>query len=322
MFEKPIFASLLFLLSILPAQSQQLAQWSQSWFTIWQDNPAAMAQQNDARFTAGARFQWLGIDKSPYTQYVGFELPLPKIRSGAAVYMKNDRVGALRITNAKLALNKKFSFGKQTLTAGVDAGIVQYALLSNQLITPDGLYEGVIDHQDALLASQTQQVMLAEIGVGLHWKNESGWQIGAALRPINASQVKLGENSQSLLRTQMHAIVQTRYQWETRLPFDVDLFAVVVSDGAIMQTQIGGVLVFDALQVGMALRGYSQQSLDAASAMLSWQVFDKLKLGYAYDLGISKLKNYNSGSHEVNLVYNLHILPNSQPKIMYNPRFL
>jgi Type IX secretion system membrane protein PorP/SprF len=55
----------------------------------------------------------------------------------------------------------------------------------------------------------------------------------------------------------------------------------------------------------------------AVSAMAGFQITDGLFIGYGYDLETTKLANYNSGSHEVFLRFELF---KKQEKIV-SPRF-
>jgi type IX secretion system PorP/SprF family membrane protein len=48
--------------------------------------------------------------------------------------------------------------------------------------------------------------------------------------------------------------------------------------------------------------GASYRHQDAVVFMTGFY-FDKFRLGYAYDLTLSEVKDYTSGSHEINLVY-------------------
>jgi hypothetical protein len=47
--------------------------------------------------------------------------------------------------------------------------------------------------------------------------------------------------------------------------------------------------------------GAGYRTSDAFVAMLEYQVNPKLRIGYAYDMTTSRLRNYSSGSHEVML---------------------
>jgi hypothetical protein len=55
----------------------------------------------------------------------------------------------------------------------------------------------------------------------------------------------------------------------------------------------------------------------AFSAMAGFQITDGLFIGYSYDMETTELKNYNSGSHEVFLRFELF----SKVSKMVSPRF-
>ena len=55
---------------------------------------------------------------------------------------------------------------------------------------------------------------------------------------------------------------------------------------------------------------------DSISALLGFQVSRSLSLGYAYDLTTSNYSNYNSGTHEFLLRYELF-----RPQTVKSPRF-
>jgi hypothetical protein len=62
----------------------------------------------------------------------------------------------------------------------------------------------------------------------------------------------------------------------------------------------GNFLFSDKFTVGVAYRWSA-----AVSAMVGFQVTDGLYLGYGYDLDTTNLANYNVGSHEVFLRYEI-----------------
>lgn len=83
--------------------------------------------------------------------------------------------------------------------------------------------------------------------------------------------------------------------------------------GAPLQVDISGnFLINEKFTAGLAYRW------DAAfSALVGFQVSDSWFIGYAYDMETTKLANYNSGSHELFLRYELF---NKNDRII-SPRF-
>ncbi|WP_291122446.1 type IX secretion system membrane protein PorP/SprF, partial [Flavobacterium sp. UBA6046] len=83
--------------------------------------------------------------------------------------------------------------------------------------------------------------------------------------------------------------------------------------GTPLQVDVSGNFMFnDKFVVGIAYRWSA-----ALSAMVGFQVSDGLYIGYGYDRETTHLNNYNSGSHEIFLRYEIF---NNIDKIT-TPRF-
>jgi type IX secretion system PorP/SprF family membrane protein len=72
-------------------------------------------------------------------------------------------------------------------------------------------------------------------------------------------------------------------------------------EGAPLQVDVSGnFLFYDKFMVGLAYRWSA-----SLSAMVGFQITDGLYIGYGYDRETTNLNNYNSGSHEIFLRYEL-----------------
>jgi type IX secretion system PorP/SprF family membrane protein len=72
-------------------------------------------------------------------------------------------------------------------------------------------------------------------------------------------------------------------------------------EGAPLQMDISGNFMFnEKITLGVAYRWSA-----ALSAMVGFQVSDGLYIGYGYDRETTNLKNYNTGSHEIFLRYEI-----------------
>jgi hypothetical protein len=73
-----------------------------------------------------------------------------------------------------------------------------------------------------------------------------------------------------------------------------------IVDGAPLQVDLSGNFMFnDKFVLGLAYRW------SAVSAMVGFQVSEGMYIGYGYDHDTTRLKNYNSGSHEIFLLYEI-----------------
>ena len=75
--------------------------------------------------------------------------------------------------------------------------------------------------------------------------------------------------------------------------------------------------------VGTSFRGYNGNTIDALIFLAGMNISPKIRLAYAYDLSLSGLSNYQTGSHEILLNYNLNkeIGGKIPAKTIYNPRY-
>src|ERR1700756_4465365 len=99
-------SGVLSLFSIVAANAQQDAQWSQYMFNSLYYNPGSAGIEGVTRLTFISRTKWLGYSPtlysggSPNTQIISANSPLPplfkKLRHGAGFYMLYDTKGPLR----------------------------------------------------------------------------------------------------------------------------------------------------------------------------------------------------------------------------------
>ena len=102
------------------------------------------------------------------------------------------------------------------------------------------------------------------------------------------------------------------FDFNPNLKFKPSFLSKIV-EGAALQIDVSGNFLFnEKFVLGLAWRWSA-----AVSAMAGFQITDGMYIGYGYDLETTKLANYNSGSHEVFLRFEL---PTKQNRII-TPRF-
>jgi Ca2+-binding RTX toxin-like protein len=73
---------------------------------------------------------------------------------------------------------------------------------------------------------------------------------------------------------------------------------------------------------GIAFRGYSSESVDAMSFFIGGAI-KGVKIMYSYDAGISNLRRFNTGSHEITVNYYMPFKINKlEGKYYHNSRYL
>jgi type IX secretion system PorP/SprF family membrane protein len=98
----------------------------------------------------------------------------------------------------------------------------------------------------------------------------------------------------------LHAIAGHVFRLSSELQFKPAALVKVVQ-GAPLQVDLSGNFWFnEKLTLGAAYRWSA-----AWSALAGFQINDSWMIGYAYDRDVTRLGNFNSGSHEVFLRYEL-----------------
>jgi type IX secretion system PorP/SprF family membrane protein len=76
-------------------------------------------------------------------------------------------------------------------------------------------------------------------------------------------------------------------------------FMLKYTENAPLQYDINlNLLISDIIWIGASYR-----SADAVTLLLEYQVNKKLRVGYSYDLTLSDIRSYSSGSHEIVIGY-------------------
>ncbi len=319
------FCVLLNLLSVL-VFSQQLPQFTQFYFTQLPFNPAYVGSKSGVNIESAIRVQWLGIQGQPFTQTLGVHVPASRLRSGLGLHLSNDQLGVERNTKVQLSYAYQHRFKRKALLAlGLQGGMIQKSLNGAALISPEGIYDAGIDHNDNLLPNTTEMAFAPTVGVGIYFATKS-LTLGASTQQLLPSSFSLtaATNETLLLSNYQHYFLYGSYKWALNYTISLQPSFLLKSDLKTQQLDLG-ILAFykDFIHFGSVLRGYKPKSLNAVSIVVGISLSDKLMLSYSYDAVLSSLNNNNYGSHEMVLHYRLSsVLPSKSGKIMHNPRFM
>lgn len=302
--------------------SQQLPQYSLYTLDPVQFNPAAAGLENTLVAVAAYRSQWSGFTGNPVSHRVSAQLPLNVISSGIGFTAEIDALGARRLSRFGLAYNYQLTRGRNKLSIGISARLNQLSLRGDLLRTPDGQYDtepNIFIHNDDLLPIGEIGSQQFSVGAGLYYQTER-LEFGVSAMNLNAPIVELEAINWKLQR-QYNLFL--RYQLNVFGDWNLRPSLLLRSDGT--QTQAELTAIFqrnENIFFGSSLRGYNENTFDAVVLMAGLKVSPKVSLAYAYDLGLSRLRNAQSGSHEIVIGYRLGtpIGAGSPPPIIFNPR--
>lgn len=284
-------------------------------------NPAYAGSNDAVEINALHRSQYVGIAPNAInTQFLGVNLPIYAISSGIGLSVVNDISGALRSTYVGLQYNyrKKFSWGK--LGIGVGAGFIQAGLDGSKLRAPDGDYQNGVNHNDGSLPIDLRQGIAPDISFGVYFNNER-WFAGASVNHIVASVIKFQPgNAYNYSR---NLFISGGYDIKITKKFFLMPTAFLKSDFKKAQLDIAlNATIANNFLTGISFRGYDGNSIDAATIFAGFRI-KGFRLVYSYDVNLSDLRGFNTGSHEVSAAY---IIPLKKKEVKtfyyHNPRFL
>lgn len=309
---KKIFLFIAFFFFINKTVAQQDPEYTQYMYNMSVINPAyATGTQSMLNLGSLYRTQWVGAVGSPKTLTLFGHVPLNKnIQVGLSMISDEIGDGAKKEDNfyadfayiLQLAGKHKFSFGMK-------AGVTSLTTNFNGFRLESG------DAASDLAFSQNINATKANIGVGAYYFTDK-YYIGLSapnLLPTKHLEERSGINA--LGSENIHTFLTAGYVFRLSDSFKLKpAFMTKLVFGAPLNFDItANVLYNDKFELGAAYRVG-----DAVSALMNIKATKNIKVGYAYDYTISNLGQFNSGSHEIFILFNLDLLGKGHDK---SPRF-
>ncbi len=305
--------------------AQQMPQYSLYMLDGYHTNVAYAGMDGSLSATGVFRKQWLGLEGSPLTQHINVHLPWYYLSGGAGLSIENDLQGAERNTTISLSYNYVAKFSeKARLSIGVGGGIMQKALDGSKLLAPEGDYEGVtINHNDDLIPIGIESAIAPIATAGIYLQTNT-FQIGFAANNLTESLIRYESAITTEIQLKRHYVATAVYGFNISDGLLIQPSLLVKSD--LVETQADFSILAklnDNIFAGTSFRGYNGNTIDALILLAGMNISPKIRLAYAYDLSLSGLSSYQTGSHEILLNYNLRkeIGGKIPAKTIYNPRY-
>jgi type IX secretion system PorP/SprF family membrane protein len=283
--------------------AQQDAQFTQYMYNTININPAYAGSRGVMSIFGLHRTQWIGLDGAPVTNAFSINTPINNSNLGIGLSFLNDRIGPT-IENA---ISADISYTIRTseeykLSFGIK-GTGNFFNLDVSRLNPR-------DQNDPQF--QNLNKFSPNIGAGIYLHSNKTY-IGISV-PNFIETNRYSDNEIAVFKDRINYYLIAGHVFEinSNIKFKPALLTKVVL-GAPLQLDVSGNFMFnDTFVLGVAYRWDA-----AVSAMAGFQVTNGLYIGYGYDLETTKLRHYNSGSHEVFLRFELF---NNYNKII-SPRF-
>ncbi|MDI9311427.1 MAG: type IX secretion system membrane protein PorP/SprF [Limnohabitans sp.] len=297
-----------FLLLSICLQAQQESQYTQYMYNTLNINPAYAGSRECLSILAMHRSQWVGLEGAPVTNTVTLHTPLgANQRVGIGASFINDRLGPSDENTISVDLSYNVPTSEKfKLAFGIKATANFFNVDFNKLY--------VYDTNEPLQGARQNidNKFYPNLGGGLFFYSDKTY-VGFSI-PYMLEQTYYNNDIKYVASDKMHYhfIAGQVFALSKSVDFKPALMLKAAS-GAPLQIDLSGNFWFNnKLTLGVAYRVNA-----AASALIGFQISDSWLIGYAYDRDVTRLGNFNSGSHEIFLRYELF---KNYDKVM-TPRF-
>ena len=295
---RKIFLLSFALLLAFICQAQQDQQYTQFMYNKMGYNPAYAGSMGLICATGIVRSQWLGLEGAPNTQLISLDASLYEKRVGLGMNLVRHNIGITDRYDFDAAYAFHVPVGKGMLGIGIQ-GTARY-LKAN--FADDRLIAIQAPSTDASIPAGMQTKLLPNFGAGLYYNDEKVY-VGLSAPRLIENNIDFSQESAVISReirhfylmggylmdlsqdVQFHPQVLVKYAQNVPLDIDVNLSAILSQKYVVGAT----------FRVGGSSDGSPIESIDI---LFSAQIMDHLIFGISYDVTVSSLKSYNSGSIE------------------------
>ena len=272
--------------------AQQDAQFTQYMYNTININPAYAGSRGFMSLFALHRTQWIGLDGAPVTNSFSINTPIGNSKMGVGISFLNDRIGP---TNEN-EISADVSYSIRTsesfrLSFGLKVTANVFNLDVSRL--------NPVSQNDPQFQNLNNS-FTPNFGAGLYLHSEKTY-IGLSV-PNFIESNKYDSNSVAMFKEKMNYYLIAGHVFDIgeNLKFKPSLLTKMVT-GAPLQVDVSGnFLISKKFVIGGAYRWSA-----AFSAMTGFQISEGIFVGYGYDKETTNLANYNSGSHEIFLRFEL-----------------
>lgn len=289
--------------------AQQDPQYTQYMYNTMSVNPAYAGSNEHTVITMLGRTQWVGIDGAPDSQTFSYDTAIGYTGVGLGVNLTNDRIGPANEIYLDLNASYTIRTGKQgSLAFGLKLGGRHLAIdwSKGTARQRERIFEGTISK------------FLPTVGAGIYFHKKK-WYVGVAIPNFlrtdhyddTVATTSFGDGDLAEERLHFFGIAGYVFDLSENLKFKPATLVKAVN-GAPLSVDVSGNFLFnEKFTAGLAWRWD-----DAISGLIGIQATEKLNIGFAYDLTTSNYSNYNSGTYELMLRWNIHKAP-----VLKSPRF-
>lgn len=292
--KKYITALLLMTAAVTASYAQQESMYSQYMFNTLAINPAYAGSRNVTSATVLYRSQWVGIEGAPKTATFTIDAPINDKKIGLGLQVFSDKIGIVNTTGAYASYAYRLRMEKGTLSFGLQGGASQYRADFTSVQLNSG------SANDPAFQQNINKVLM-NFGAGIYYNSDRFYMGLSSPQLLNNKLTDFTVESDNSFRGQaLHLFLATGYVFPLGEDFNLKPSVLVKGvKGAPIEADFNATLwIKDVIAFGAQYRTKAD-----IAALVEFQVSPQIRLGYSYDRSVTKLVNFNSGSHEIMLRY-------------------
>ena len=309
---KKIILFISFLFYITSASAQQDPEYTHYMYNMSVVNPA-YATGTPAMMNFGGlyRTQWVGAVGAPKTfTFFGHTALSDKVEVGASLISDDIGDGAKKENNFYADFAYVLNLGKgNKLSLGLKAGFTSMQTNFNGFVLQSG------NAATDIAFAQDFNVTKPNIGVGAYYFRDNFYVGLSAPNLLKSKQIEEKSGINAYASENIHTFLTAGYVFEINDMWKLKpaVMSKFVKGAPVSVDLTANVLYNNKFELGTAYRVN-----DAVSFLMNVNVTSSLRVGYAYDYTLSNLGQFNSGTHEIMLLFNLDLLGKGYDK---SPRF-
>lgn len=300
------FVVLIVLFSSSTVFGQQDAQYTQYMYNMNVLNPAYAGSQNTLSIGLLGRSQWVGIDGAPKTFTASINAPI-KRNVGLGFSVIADEIGPVKEQNVYADFSYTIRTSENSnLALGLKGGFTFMDAKLSQLDLGDNIPDDLFTNNDLHKTSPN-------FGVGAFFYTDQfylGLSMPNMLKTLHFEK-KNGVISQAI--EDIHYFVTSGYVFNVsdNLKLKPSVMLKAVKGAPLSIDLSGNALISNKFELGLNWRVD-----DSVSGLFNVMISPSTRIGYAYDYTLSNLGDFNSGSHEVFILFTI-----SNSRAGLSPRF-
>lgn len=290
--KKIIFITLYIILAAWEARAQQNPHYTQYMFNEFVINPAIAGTKDYYQIRSNHRFQWVGLNDPPLTNTLSVYGPHADMPMGFGGHFYNDVTGPTSRSGITGSYAYNIEINRDVrLSGGLSLGMMQFKIDGSQLTAKEA--------GDVAIQPVVFSTYIPDASIGFYAWAEN-YYAGFSVTQLFNNSLKIFDEKNGLNKLKSHFYLTGGYTYEINRDYKLEPSILIKGTAPkIFQFDLTSRVIYQDMVWG----GLSYRMKDAVSLLLGYIYDDKFYFGYSYDMGITGLRRYNSGSHELMIGY-------------------